>query len=51
MGVGFEGSSIIQDKTSFNHVKVVNLYIVCESNLWSHDLGTDFTFINLRLFV
>ena len=33
MYVKFNGSSLKQDKTTFNHGKIVNIYIVYESTL------------------
>ena len=34
--VKFNGSCLIQDKITFTHGEIVNIYIVYEINLWDH---------------
>ena len=41
------GSCLKQDKLTFNHKAVVNIYIVYKINLWSFKQGEDFTLENL----
>ena len=45
MQAKFKRSCLKQNKT-FNEVLVVNLYIVDELNMWSYDLGTEFSIAN-----
>ena len=39
----FKESCLKQDKAPFTPNNGVNLYIVCELNIWSQDLNADFT--------
>ena len=40
--VKFKGNCLIQDKTSFTHSSVVNLFFVYKLDTWSRYLNTDF---------
>ena len=43
MRVEFDGSYLKQEKVAFAHIKVANIYIVYEINLWSYIQYADFT--------
>ena len=43
IAVKFEGNCLKQEKVSFTHRNVVNIFIVYELVVWSRHLGTDFT--------
>ena len=45
----FDGSCLKQEKVTFTHKKVVNIYFVYEVNLWSHILGAIFVLGNSLL--
>ena len=41
--IKFDGQCLKQDKVTFNHKTIMNIYIVCEINLWPFKQGPDFT--------
>ena len=45
----FHGSCLKQERVTFNHKKVVNIYFVYEINLWSHILSAIFVLGNSLL--
>ena len=45
--VKFEENYLKQDIVSFTHWNVVNPFIVYEFDIWSHDLHTEFTLLEL----
>ena len=45
----FDGNCLKQEKLTFTHNQVVNIYIVYEKNLWSFTVGQDLTQINSLL--
>ena len=45
--INFDGQCLKQnDKVTFNHKPVVNIYIAYEINLWSFKQSADFTLVN-----
>ena len=42
----FDGNCLKQDKVTFTHKQVVDIYIVYEINLWPFTVGQYFTLIN-----
>ena len=42
----FNGSCLKQEKTTFTHKQVVNIYIVYKMNLWPFTFGQDFKLRN-----
>ena len=41
--IKFDGQCLKQDKVTFNHKTVLNIYIVYEINLWPFKQSADFT--------
>ena len=44
--VKFDGNCLKQEKGTFTHKKVINIYVVYEINLWAFTQGADFTLEN-----
>ena len=44
--IKFDESCLKEDKVKFTNKQVVNIYILYEKNLWSFNVGKDFTLGN-----
>ena len=44
--IKFDGQYLKQEKVTFTHKNVLNIYIVYEINLWTHPQGADFKLVN-----
>ena len=47
--VNFDGGSLKQDKITFSHGKIINIYIVYEVNLWNYVYSFNLTLGNSLL--
>lgn len=45
----YDGGCLEEEKITFHHRNIVNVYIVYEKEFWPNDLGTDFKLENTIL--